>query len=1311
MVNLKIWQITFVNIRISFSSKNYRKWAKTSLLQGWDANNWNFKIFLHLFPFVIGFSQLIWARYKFYSFSSFFEKNVPGFVILKQDVFLETFEKLNSKLFSEKEIQNIDIFYDSIFINISKNNEEFYSGIFQNEEKILGSNWYVLPFQKVNSFLPLPEKDSLPFLNNILNGKFYYHLDEIPLKMQNNNRINSQKNIDFLLNKTEKIYNKRENIFVSTKKNKFSTKKFFIINKKLFGSSYEINKKTINSENKIKNYFSDKKRNLFQKEITTFFYNKGIYPIQNFEKLIVNLENKNTLLFNQFQFFEYSIDDILYLLNQNNKFEKNITLFPRLFSGYNYPDMGTNKILSLGLNIYSKEKNFSLPVKIKIPSNIPKFFEMEKTVPSILINKRSLKDRKDGFFGLDLENTSQSIKKYWQNDLLKENLQNQSIQSKEFDDSDFDGWFLLFEKKAENESLYIIEENQIFKNLFITDNQKPVKNKNSNFLVTINDVQKEKIDYHISSSLQKFLPNSIIYKNSFAENYKRIPSFSNSLFEKSGKLKSYKEDDPYFFECWEPISLNSWMIISQFSIGLFILKILKDLYQDYGKELLYYVLQFAASLGIDIKEIKEQFISDDTDKGYRLIKKVKKGFKDIAGIDGILPQLSEIVWFLRNSGRSAKYKNSIPKGILLVGPPGTGKTLLVQAIAGEAEVPVLVESGSLLTDPQQNGRGIQRLKNLFDEARQLSPCIVFIDEVDTLGEKRQQIIQPVMGNDEIIESIYSIKKEASTDNFIPKPLNIEEESEKKEDLEYDLFRSNQDNQSTIGVGNFQQKLESKKTRLSLLMQFLVEMDGLNELSGVIVIGATNRPNVLDPALIRPGRFDQTLSLELPGKQKRIEILKLYSEKLKIEKNISWNYLANRTIGFSAADLAAAMNESAIQAILKNTLHTVETIEKGIDLVTSYTIEDSSSNLFKKSKDPFFITRFAFYQAGKAIISSLLPDHQPSVVLHLWPRPKNARHRNLQLNQLFELQNKSQLENLIISFYSGKAGELLFLYGNEKHYSWKYWQSNFGIEDLNAASSIAYLMIDNWYLYSRKLINRKNQNLVTDKNNKEFREIENLDFIKLIDTEMEDEIEIDKIAKLSRSDRSQQKAFGPWWQVQVAKQVSEIEYFYSDWYRIYLPDPEESILNIEWIPPDEYFHTNKSLKNLSNQSDINFNDIYKVEKDYIYHNLILNSFNRCFSLLEENREFLDYFADYLIRNKILRQDQIYFIMSQKIKDLVGPKNKTIKKSENDKTIKIVDASWGEKSRRNYSRFINLQLIKPLIKNNNKYSSPFYNLSKQ
>ena len=863
------------------------------------------------------------------------------------------------------------------------------------------------------------------------------------------------------------------------------------------------------------------------------------------------------------------------------------------------------------------------------------------------------------------------------------------------------------------------------------------------------------INYHYLPSAQILLNDNLPQKKFFGNMYKKVFTFYENILENKYESFNLEQKPNYatrifvknfttvFYQSWEPITTGSWMMITQVSFILVVLQILQEFYRKYGKELVSYLFDLMASLGIIDETLKNEFELNDGGEGFRLIRKVPKRFRDIAGIDDILPELGEIVWFLRNSGRSFKVGNIIPKGILLIGSPGTGKTLLVQAIAGEAEVPVLVQSGSSLNDPEQKGNRAQSLKNLFEQARKMAPCIVFIDEIDALGEKRENVIQNPMGTDEIIESIQEPSNftNLSSKQFIPKPkIKFDKgQSNNVESQQQDFFIHDQEayinqNLESPESGNLDilqqsiDKQESKQEQLSLLMQFLIEMDGLRARKGVIVIGATNRPDVLDLALTRPGRFDQTLQLELPEKQRRIEILKLYSKNLGTIKNISWDYLANRTVGFSAADLAAVMNESSMKAILDETIHTIETIEKGIESITSY----SSETIKRESTgcvDPFLISRLAYYQAGKAIVHTLLLQHPAITVLHLWQKKKNARHiyiSSIIQNQFLKSSRKLELESRVVGLYAGKAAELLILSNNlsfisikkrskasfsyeleleqknsntkkkasafisgiqqrsseHKHstssiYSKKLWQSDIGIEDLTFATYLVESMISKWYFYSKNLVVRNSNQILHQRNLQEIQELDTIDLFNELATETETEI-IRKTRSSGLKRDYQKWSIRPWWQTQITQQIGVLYTAYDDWYRIYLPDPEESERNKEWVAPDEYYHNNNQLSDLvlnSTNCCINWNDLYVHDRDYISHGLLLTCFNTAFTILDKNRELLDYLAAYLMRNDIIREPEMTDILLQFKPNLVlktnlkGNDNYKKSKAETEKKVSV------------------------------------------
>jgi cell division protease FtsH len=282
--------------------------------------------------------------------------------------------------------------------------------------------------------------------------------------------------------------------------------------------------------------------------------------------------------------------------------------------------------------------------------------------------------------------------------------------------------------------------------------------------------------------------------------------------------------------------------------------------------------------------------------------KPKVTFKDVAGIDEVKEEVSEIVDFLKNPKKFQQLGGRIPKGVLLAGAPGTGKTLLAKAIAGEANVPFLSVSGSEFVE-MFVGVGASRVRDLFEQAKKYAPCIVFIDEIDAVGRKR-------------------------------------------------------------GAGFSGGHDEREQT----LNQLLVEMDGFESSEGIIVIAATNRPDILDPALLRPGRFDRQIYVPLPDVRGRLEILKIHTKDKPLADDVDLEVIARSTPGFSGADLANIVNEAALIAARKN--HgkiTMEDFEEAKDKVTMG-IERKSMILSEEEK-----LTTAYHEAGHTLVAKLLPN--------------------------------------------------------------------------------------------------------------------------------------------------------------------------------------------------------------------------------------------------------------------------------------------------------------------------------------------------
>ena len=794
--------------------------------------------------------------------------------------------------------------------------------------------------------------------------------------------------------------------------------------------------------------------------------------------------------------------------------------------------------------------------------------------------------------------------------------------------------------------------------------------------------------------------NFIPYTETYLQTHKFNTQLTSGTYKKSNSVFTKNKNLP-FQDTWEPLTVQSWLIVSQIGFSFLIFKILKGLADNYGRELLVYLLDLVALLGFLDDDLKQEIeiLMGQREKGFRLIYKNQKSFKDIAGMKSLLPEIVEIVWFLRNSAREFALSQTLPKGILLTGPPGTGKTLLVQALAGEAQVPVLALSGSSLLEPGESGA--LKLEILFQEARRVAPCIVFIDEIDTLAQKREQVLQNSMGTDELLESILnspilSQSKATSVFKDINNTLN-------GSDSHQNYFTNNV-------TEEIQAKQDLRREKLRILMQFLVELDGIQARNGVIVIGATNRPEMLDLAILRPGRFDRILELGLPGPEKRVDILKLYAQRLGYDPNLSWNYLSQLTEGFSAADLAGVMNQSCLKAILLESHHTLESIEHGIDRITIsetralYSQTDSvnnsaeGSNLFPslavmqgpsldhkiknsetimqspneitiksnsgldqldrpKKQYSTSVLRLAYFQAGKIVLSTLLPHQPPVLLAHLWPRQSNLRSVQIARNTQkysFRFARKCELEHRIIGCYGGKAAEILFLQKFNSSDSYIN-LSDIGIEDLSFAQLLIRLMIDKWAFYSSSL---GSKTLTEIADNKNFQEYKNLvDKINFLDQtgkdvesiNSEQMFEVNNFEKNTsefitlNDDYAEKYSLIPWWQYQISNELEFSTRTFSSWYRLYLPDPQEKERNLEWSAPDEFFHKNDKLNSLTNSfagsTGPNWNDLISIKRDYQIHCFVLQSFNKAIKLLDKNREFLDEIAYELIQKEILRKHEI------------------------------------------------------------------------
>ena len=365
---------------------------------------------------------------------------------------------------------------------------------------------------------------------------------------------------------------------------------------------------------------------------------------------------------------------------------------------------------------------------------------------------------------------------------------------------------------------------------------------------------------------------------------------------------------------------------------------------------------------------------------------IKVTLADVAGVDEAREEVGELVDFLRDPSKFRNLGGTIPRGVLMVGPPGTGKTLLARAIAGEAKVPFFSISGSDFVE-MFVGVGASRVRDLFKQAKEQAPCIIFIDEIDAVGRRRG-----------------------------------------------------------AGLGGGHDEREQT------LNQLLVEMDGFEGKEGVIIIAATNRPDVLDPALLRPGRFDRQVVVQLPDVLGREAILKLHMRKVPIDDDVDARIIARGTPGFSGADLANLVNEAALFAARANRRFvTMEEFERAKDKITmgaerrSMVMSDEDKRLT------------AYHEAGHTIVGRLVPEHDPVHKVSIIPRGRALGVTLFLPEQDRFSASKRRLESQITTLFGGRLAEEI-IFGHDS-------VTTGAQNDIERATAIARDMVTKWGLSS------------------------------------------------------------------------------------------------------------------------------------------------------------------------------------------------------------------------------------------------------
>lgn len=355
-------------------------------------------------------------------------------------------------------------------------------------------------------------------------------------------------------------------------------------------------------------------------------------------------------------------------------------------------------------------------------------------------------------------------------------------------------------------------------------------------------------------------------------------------------------------------------------------------------------------------------------------------FEDVAGEEEAKDLLMEIVDFLHNPEKYAEIGAKMPKGALLVGPPGTGKTLLAKAVAGEADVPFFSISGSEFVE-MFVGMGAAKVRDLFKQANEKAPCIVFIDEIDTIGKKRDGMYG---GNDE---------------------------------------------------------------REQTLNQLLTEMDGFDSSKGVVILAATNRPDSLDPALLRPGRFDRRIPVELPDLQGRIDILKVHAKNIKTTGNIDYGVIARTAAGASGAELANIVNEAALRAVRdgRRAANQEDFMESVEVVIAGY----QKKNRVMSNKEKLTVS---YHEVGHAMVAALQTNSAPVQKITIIPRTSGALGYTMQVEEDEKyLMTKTELENKIATLTGGRAAEELVFHEISTGAS----------NDIEQATKIAHAMVSQY----------------------------------------------------------------------------------------------------------------------------------------------------------------------------------------------------------------------------------------------------------